>query len=77
MDDKRLTGLLTALTEARSVELREARKLLETSNAHKAQEAVWKSANAGINAAQKLVDEFIRDQTVTDAKELDKEWRLD
>jgi DNA-binding GntR family transcriptional regulator len=77
MDHARLTGLLTALTEAKAVELREARKLVETSAAHKAQEAIWKSADEGVHAAQKLVDGFIRDQTKDDATELDDEYRQD
>lgn len=75
--NKRLEGLIVALTEAKSVELREARALVDTAAAHKAQEATWKAANEGINVAQKALDAFISEETKRDAKELDDEWRQD
>ncbi len=75
--NKRLEGLIVALTEAKSVELREARTLVDTAAAHKAQEATWQAANEAINVAQKMLDEFIRAETLRDAKELDDEWRQD
>lgn len=75
--NKRLEALIIALTEAKSVEMREARELIVTSAAHKNQNAVWKASNEAINVAQQAVDAFIRDETMRDAKELDQEWQLD
>lgn len=75
--NKRLEGLVVALTEAKAVELREARALVTTSEAHKAQEAKWKASNEAINVAQRALDNFIREETLRDAKELDEEYRLD
>lgn len=75
--NKRLEGLIVALTEAKSVELREARSLVETAAAHKAQESTWKASNEAINVAQKALDAFISEETKRDAKELDDEWRQD
>lgn len=72
--NKRLEALVIALTEAKAVELREARALVASEAAHKAQQEKWKASNEAINVAQKAVDEFIRAETLKDAKELDEEY---
>ena len=70
MDVDRLNALVSSLTEAKACELRQAELLVETSNAHKAQEKKWKEANETLQSVQKLLDEFIRDETKKDAKSL-------
>ena len=69
MAEERFPALMTALTESRVNELREAKNLVTASNMLKAQQAVWMSANEGLNAAQKSLDDYVRDTSMRAAKE--------
>lgn len=73
IDNEKLNRLLLNLTEAKAAERVEAAKLVDTSNAHKAQEVKWKNTNEVINVHQKALDDFIRDQTIAEAKRLNGE----
>ena len=64
----RLETLMLALTEAKTNEKREAAKLVTISEARKQQDAIWLQANDGLNAAQKALDDYVRDETERGAK---------
>lgn len=75
--NKRLEALVTAMTEARAVELREAAKLVETGETHKRQGETWKAANEHYVNSKKAVEAFIEAESLRDAKELNEEYARD
>lgn len=77
MNDNRLAGLIGALTEMKAIELRKSREMVAATAAHNAASAEWKQASEGLKAAQRALDEYVRTQTLTAAKAIDEEWRLD
>ncbi len=77
MSGNRLADLLTTLTEMKAIELRKSREMVVAKEVHDAASADWKQANEGLNAAQRAFDECVRTQTLTAAKAIDEEWRLD
>lgn len=67
-DMKRLEKLVLALSEAKTNEKREAAKLVVVGEAAKQQGEIWSSANEGLNAAKKALDEYLLETTERTAK---------
>ena len=73
--DARLPRLYAALTEARVNELREADLMLAAKAEYDRRTAAWKDASAGLNAAQKALDDHVRDRSMADARAIVAEAR--
>lgn len=67
-DMNRLEKLILALSEAKTNEKREAAKLVVVTAALKEQENIWQTANSGINAAKKALDDYLLETTERTAK---------